>query len=299
MQLLFTLLMDSFVISSRNFTLVYILLFSLLLFGSLIDVNQWPELSLQWVGYGIILVLLFAAIMAGWFNMVAQACVRYLSVSKSEALAQNHVLEAMKLFQAFFPGVGRYFGPFAIVYGLNVSILLALSFWIYPSWPKANPLLMKAATLPIKHREAFINSLSTTQKIEMGEFSILLMLGALIYGVLWALTLLWPVYIIFYRQGGLKACLSSTAQFFRDPLRFMALLLTIGLLGVPLFLVTGLAGAANLFLAIALQFLSLLLQVFFTVLIFVYAYQVIGKPLPPEEAEVEKPDESLNNPPTP
>lgn len=299
MRLLFTLLTDSFVISSRNFTLVYILLFSLLLFGSLLNVNQWPDLSAQWLGYGVILLLLFAAIMAGWFNMVAQACVRFLSVPRTEALQQNYVVESMKLFQSFFPGVGRFFNSFSLVFGLNAIILMGLGYWIRPSWLNANPLLLKAATLPIEQREVFINSLSIAQKMAVGEFSLLFMLGALIYGVFWALTLLWPVYVIFYRQGGLQACFSSMGQFFRDPLRYMALILILALLGIPLFLVTGLSGPSNLFLAIALQFLNLLLQVFFAVLIFLYGYQIIGKPLPPEVAETDKPDEALKPPPTP
>ncbi|WP_303674545.1 hypothetical protein [Vampirovibrio chlorellavorus] len=286
-------------ISARNFTLVYILLFSLLLFGSLLNVNQWPDLSVQWLGYGLILLLLFAAIMAGWFNMVAQACIRFLSVPRTEALQQNYVLESMRLFQSFFPGVGRFFNSFSLVFGLNALILSGLGYWIRPSWLKANPLLIKAATLPIAQREAFINSLSIAQKLAVGEFSLLFMIGALIYGVLWALTLLWPVYVIFYRQGGIKACFSSMGQFLRDPLRYVALILILALLGIPLFLVSGLAGPSNLFLAIALQFLNLLLQVFFAVLIFLYGYQVIGKPLPPEAEEADKPDEFLNTPPAP
>ncbi len=278
-------------ISSRNFTLVYILLFSLLLFGSLVNVNQLPNLTAQWIGYGGILLLLFAAMMAGWFNMVAQACVRFLSVPRSQALQQNYVMESIKLFQSFFPGIGRFFGSFSLVYALNAMILIALGYWVRPSWLKANPLLPKAATLPIEQREAFINSLSVGQKVELGEFSLLFMLGALIYGVFWASTLLWPVYVIFYRQGGLRACFSSLTQFFRDPLRYLALILILAFLGLPLFLITGLAGPGNLFLAIALQFLNLLLQVFFAVLIFMYGFQVIGKPLPPEEEDADKPDD--------
>lgn len=299
MKQLFALLFESFVISSRNFTLVYMLLFSLLLFGSLLNINQSPQLSPEWILYGVLMLLLFAAVMAGWFNMVAQACLRSVSLPKEELARQNYIQESLRLFQAFLPGVGQFFTQFASVYALNAAIIIALSRWLEPFWSKIKPLMMQAASLPPEQRETFVHELSTNQKLAVGEFSLWLTLAMFLFGVFWALTMLWPTYVIFYRQTGIQACLSSLLRFFKDPLRVLALIVSMAALSIPMFLLllTGVNATGNLVVAIGLQFLNLLLQVYFAVLIFMYAYQYIGKPLVCTPSGTDPADELPQTPP--
>src|SRR6476646_2151784 len=111
MRQLLTVLMDSFVIGSRNFTLVYVFLFTLLLFQSLLSSAGMPAWEWRWASYLLILYLLFSDIMAGWFSMVGQACTQFLGKPRLEALAENHAKAAFLLFRNFLPGIGQFFVP--------------------------------------------------------------------------------------------------------------------------------------------------------------------------------------------
>jgi hypothetical protein len=297
MRQLLTVLIHGFVISSRNFTLVYIFLLSLLLFESLLRLGGTPQFEWRWAIFGVVLLLIFAAVMAGWFNMVAQACARFLSKPKTEDLKQNHVKDSLVLFKAFFPGIGQYFIPVAIAYGLHASVLLTFGWMIRDLWTKNQALLIQVATLPLEQREGFIKNLTSPQQANLGEFSLAIFAGLGLYACFYLLTMLWPVYVIFYRKNGVKACISSAAQFFRDPLRLIGLTVLMALIGVPLFLLGGLIGASNLFLGVLFQFLNLLAEVLFTVILFVYAYQFIGKPVPPPEEQSDPSKVPLEDPP--
>lgn len=297
MRQLFTVLINSFVIGSRNFTLVYIFLLSLLLFESLLSLGGTPTLDWRWAVFGTIMLLIFAAVMAGWFNMVGQACVRFLSVPKTEALKQNHVKDSLLLFKEFFPGIGQYFAPVAMAYTLHAAILLSFGWAVRDLWIKNQDLLFKVATLPLDQRETFIRNMTPSQQTGLGEFSLTVFVGLGLYGCFYLLTMLWPTYVVFYQKNGIQACLSSMSRFFRDPLRLLALVVLIAVIWGPLFLLGGLAGASNLFLGVLFQFLNLLAEVFFTVILFVYAYLFIGKPIPPVESR-NQPDEPVENPPS-
>ncbi|WP_373533262.1 hypothetical protein [Vampirovibrio sp.] len=257
-----------------------------------------PALEWRWALFGLILLLIFAAVMAGWFNMVAQACVRFLSVPKTEALKQNHVKDSLVLFKEFFPGIGQYFGPVALAYSIHAGLLLAFGWVVRDLWAKNQALVIQMATLPLEQRESFIKNMTLSQQTSLAEFSFVILAGVGLYACFYLLTMLWPTYIIFYNKNGWQACLSSAAQFFRDPLRLISLTSIIGLIWVPLFLLGGLAGASNLLVGVVFQFLNLLAQVFFTVILFVYAYQFIGKPLPPVEAD-DPSEASAEKPPLP
>jgi hypothetical protein len=297
MRQLLTVLINGFVIGSRNFTLVYIFLLSLLLFESLLRLGGTPQLEWRWAIFGAVLLLIFAAVMAGWFNMVAQACVRFLSIPKNEALNQNHVKDSLILFKAFFPGIGQYFIQVALAYGIHASILLALAWMLSDLWNKNQALLIQIATMPLEQRETFIKNLTLPQQASLGEFSLFVFTGFGLYACFYLLTMLWPVYVVFYNKNGVKACISSAAQFFRDPIRLLGLTVLIALIWVPLFLLGGLMGASNLFLGVLLQFLNLLAEVLFTVILFVYAYQYIGKPDVAPMGESDPPEITLKEPP--
>lgn len=296
MRQLFNLLVDSFVIWSRNFTLVYIFLFGLLLFESLMSLGGFPELTWQWGLFALVMLLLFAAIMAGWFNMVAQACVRFLEPPRPEALKRNYVKDAFKLLGEFLPGVSQFFGPTAVVYGLHLSVLLVFGWLTQDLWNQNFGLLSQTALLPIDQRTEFLENLTLPERAALVQMTMTIIVGASVYSVFSMLLMLWPAFVVFYRKNGLQACLSSAAQFFRDPLKLFAIVAFILMIRVPLVLVSTFAQAFSPVLGMLLQFMNLLAEVFFTIILFVYAYQVIGKPIPePQESETSAPAENPPN----
>lgn len=296
MRQLFNLLTDSFVIWSRNFTLVYIFLFGLLLFESLMSLGGLPELTWQWGLFALIMFLLFAAIMAGWFNMVGQACVRFLEPPRTEVLKQNYVKDAFKLLGEFLPGVSQFFGPAAVVYGLHLSILLLFGWLTQDLWSQNLDLLTQTALLPIDQRAEALANLTIPERAALGQLALTVIVGALVYSVFSMLLMLWPTFVVFYRKNGLQACLGSLAQFFRDPLKLFAIVAFILLIRIPLALVGSFTQAFSPVLGMLMQFMSLLAEVFFTIILFVYAYQFIGKPIPePQESEANAPAENPPN----
>lgn len=295
MRKLFTVLIDSFVIASRNFTLVYIFLFSLFLLESLMSLGGRPELTMKWALFGLIIVMLYAAIMSGWFNMVAQACVQFLEIPKSEALKQNYVKEAFKRMGDFLPGIGQFFTPVLIVYGINLGYFALFAWLTRDLWQKSLPILTQLAGASLEQSLALQRGLSLEQQTSLAMLSLSLIVGLIIYSLLFLLLMLWPPFVVFYRKNGLEACFGSIRQFFRDPLRLIALAGINLAIRLPLLVIGPVASGGNPFLSLIFLFLNLLAEVFFTVLIFVYAYELIGKPLP---APVETDNgETANNPP--
>lgn len=296
MRQLFNLLTDSFVIWSRNFTLVYIFLFGLLLFESLMSLGGIPELTWQWGLFALIMFLLFAAIMAGWFNMVGQACVRFLEPPRTEVLKQNYVKDAFKLLGEFLPGVSQFFGPAAVVYGLHLSILLLFGWLTQDLWSQNLELLAQTALLPIDQRAEALANLTIPERAALGQLALTVIVGALVYSVFSMFLMLWPAFVVFYRKNGLQACLGSAAQFFRDPLKLFAIVAFILMIRIPLALIGSFTQAFSPVLGMLMQFMSLLAEVFFTIILFVYAYQFIGKPIPePQESEAKAPAENPPN----
>lgn len=297
MRQLLTVLTDSFTIGSRNFTLVYVFLFALLLFQSLLSSGGMPAWEWRWGLYALVLLLLFSAIMAGWFNMVGQACAQFLGKPRLEALTENQVKSAFLLFRHFLPGIGRFFAPVSVAYFVQTALGLLLAYPISRLWMKNAALLMKVATMDVANRMAFIQKLPLAQQTNLGEVSFWILTGFLAYSLFSMLIMLWPVYVVFYNQGGLKACLLSILQFFRDPLRLIAISLLVAGLRIPLFLLSGMAAANSLFLGATIQMLGLLVEVLVAIIIFVYAYQRIGKPVPPENADTS--ETTLDKPSSP
>lgn len=295
MRKLFTVLIDSFVIASRNFTLVYIFLFSLFLLESLMSLGGMPEFTLKWALFGLIIVMLYAAIMAGWFNMVGQACVQFLEIPKSEALKQNYVKEAFKRLGDFLPGIGQFFTPVLVAYGVHLAYFALFGWLTRDLWQKNLPILMRLAGTSVEQSIQFQLSLSLEQQASLGMLTLSILGGLLVYSLLFLLLMLWPPFVVFYRKNGIEACFGSIRQFFRDPLRIIALAGINLAIRIPLLIIGPLASGGNPFVSLIYIFLNLLAEVFFTVMIFVYAHQLIGKPLPaPVETDS---GETANNPP--
>ncbi len=229
--------------------------------------------------------------------MVAQASIRFLSQPRPEALQQNYALESFRLFPAFLPGIGRFFGPVALAYAVQFAVPILLFLWKPQLWISNVAILEKMAATNLLHRFQFLQTLSEAQFASFLEFSLLLTLGFAAYVFISLLIMLWPVYVVFYGKGGLEACAQSALRFLRDPLRLFAIFALIQCVRLPLILLLGLAGANNLFLAVGAQMMSLIIDVFMTVTLFVYGYHLIGKPSLSEPSD--SPEKPLETPPTP
>lgn len=295
MRKLFTVLSDSFVIASRNFTLVYIFLFSLFLLESLTSLGGRPEFTLKWGIFALIIVMLYAAIMAGWFNMVGQACAQFLDRPKSEALSQNYVKDSFKRLGDFLPGIGQFFAPVLVAYGVYIAYFGLFAWLTRDLWEKNLPILFKLAGATFEQSIQIQLGLTIEQKNALLVLVMALFCGMAIYAVFFMLLMLWPPFVVYYRKGGIEACFASIRQFFQDPLRLIGLALINLAIRMPLILAGPILSGSNPFLAVLFLFLNLLAEVFFNVMLFVYAYELIGKPLPvPIESDS---SETAQNPP--
>jgi hypothetical protein len=284
MQQLFTLFMDSFVIWSRNFTLVYIFLLGLFVFGVILGQAGSPGMDWHWFLLAFILLLILAAMMAGWFNMVALACVRFLEAQpRGQALQPVSPLDAFSLFRAFLPGIGRFFVNIAFGYFIQIAVATLLLLAAQPLWVKNTALLEKMASLGLDDRLRYIETLSQAQLTSLSELSLFLLGALVVYAVFAMLIMLWPAFVVYYGDNALKACWRSIRQFLRDPLRLVAISLFLLALKIPFFFLgsslnpTGSASVS--FLAAGVQLLSLLVEIYAAIVIFVYVYQAVGKPV--------------------
>jgi hypothetical protein len=156
MRQLFTLFTDSFVIWSRNFTLVYIFLLGLFLFGAILGQSGMPGMDWHWFLLAFIMLLIFAAIMAGWFNMVATACTRFLEKPREQALQPASPVDAFSLFRSFLPGIGQFFPNIAFGYLIQIGVAVLLMLTAQPLWAKNAALLEKIASLGLDYRMRYI-----------------------------------------------------------------------------------------------------------------------------------------------
>ncbi len=281
MRKLLTILTDSFLIWSKNITLIYVFFLGLLLLSLSVSQPEAPSLALRWILMLAVGLVLFTAIMAGWYNMVALACIRYLGTPNKSIYRERAVIDAFTLFQAFLPGVGQFFlpvlGGYLIQWGMTVLLLVP----VYPLLVKNLPLLEKLPTSDFLTLYNTLDHLPIAQ-VESLNTMILSLLGALAVNALFSwLTLLWPAFVIVYDENPLKACYRSILQFFRDPLRLLGLSLLLFTIWLPLFLTSKLLVTLNnMLLGAACELTLLLLFIYAAVSIFVYTIQTLGLPQP-------------------
>ena len=293
MRKLFTILTDSFLIWSRNFTLIYVFFLALLLLGMILPQNEAPAFELRWyLLFGIVL-LLSAALMAGWFNMLAVACDRFLGRPSSSPLQTMAPLEALSLFKEFLPGISRWFLPITGGFCLQLAMLAFVLWPLQSLFSKYGHILMQLAQLPSASlsQQSFYK-LPEWQQNEISSAGFLLLIGLLIYALLSFMASLWPAFVVYYDNNPLKAYFRSIFQIFKDPLGLIGLYALIFLLRLPMAVLYAFAGASNNDLLIAgSRMLHLTMEIFILVLMFVYVYRTCGKPTP--QVEVPTPIEKL------
>lgn len=297
MKLLLTILGDSFIIWSRNFALMYILLFLSLLVGLMMPQSENPAWELRWILLFLTILLLAAAVMSGWFHMVGRACHLYLQEAKKirersdspeNALPANIPLQALMLFREFLPGVSRYFLSVTTALLMHLLVPFLLFLKLQPLWAANAPLMdkfYKAAMATPNLNQQDLSRIFAPQELHSLEGLAMATLGALfVYGLFSMLTMLWPAYIVLYRKSAIAAYRDSIVRFFKDPLR---LLLVSGVFMTLQFILnlgasTG-ASANSFFLLIFCQFASLMLEIYMAVVIFVYVLRMAGEPTWEEE----------------
>lgn len=280
MRKLFSVLADSLMIWSRNFTLIYVLLFSSLLFELLIPRNESPALEPRWFLLAGVMLLLFGAVMAGLYRMVALACDRFLGQPREQALRQASPKDALTLFQAFLPGISQ--SMFPIVGGYLVQLLMAVLL-LLPTQPllmKYLPMLQKMLPMGTNERMNLLLALPVAQQDELSALFLMLLVGMAVFALFGLMTILWPAFVVYYRNNPLKACARSMLQFFKDPLTMIGLVVVLIGIRIPLFLLNSVGvGSGNYLISMLVTLMALFVEIFIAIAVFVYVYQAVGKPI--------------------
>lgn len=302
MQLLFSVFRDSFVIWSRNFTLVYIF-FLLIGVSSLViaplGLASFDARSLSLI---VLLELIFSAFMAGLFYMVTCASTRYLENRSTPAVGAKGsqsvtVFSSFAAFRDFLPGIGAFFVPVAVGYAIQFGVLAALLWWIRPMWQQVLPLMQRLGNdlMAGASQDAVIHSLTLSQKASLGQLGLAIVVIMLIYSVFSTVVMLWPVFTVMYEDNPFKAYARSALQFLRDPFRLVALSLTLFLIKLLLTMFTMMDG---MFFEILGRLSLMLLEIYTIVTLFVYAYHAVGKPvLSPDESDTSSSSDMSEKPP--
>jgi len=291
MRKLFSILTDSLFIWSRNFTLIYVFLLALLLLQMFIPDNIPLRLEMRWYLLGSALLLLFSAMMSGFYGMVRLACERFFAKTREQAARETSPVDAITLFQGFFPGVSQFLlpivGGYLIQLGMGVLLVLPMQSLLL----KYAPLLKKMSLVGMDDRMKMLTSMPMAQQDDFLNLSSML-LGAMVAFALFSLmTILWPAFVVYYRNNPFKACFRSMVQFFKDPLGMLGLVSILFGLRVPLFLLNSIGRASgNVFITLLMLLLDLSAEIFIAILVFVYVYQTAGKPVAVlDEQEPSKP----------
>jgi len=94
------------------------------------------------------------------------------------------------------------------------------------------------------------------------------------------MTILWPAFVVYYRNNPLKACARSMLQFFKDPLTMIGLVVVLIGIRIPLFLLNSVGvGSGNYLISMLVTLMALFVEIFIAIAVFVYVYQAVGKPI--------------------
>lgn len=249
--------------------------------------EEMPSLSWRWGLLILVVLLLAAAVMSGWFNMIATACTRYMERKEKSQEGTFSSLESFTLFRSFLPGIAADFPQFTLGALIQLGVVALLGFLVYPSWTESRELLMQIQT----QGQSILENLTPAQERSLAEFSLMSLLALLLYLLFWLLTMLWPVYIVLYGANAFQAYWRSFMQFVRDPFRLLAI--SVLFATAQILPMIGTATGLEL-LMIVMLFVGMLANIYMLIVMFVYALQVIGKSTAQPQLGS---NEALNNPP--
>jgi hypothetical protein len=234
-----------------------------------------PAIDWRWLALILLVSLTIAAFLCGWFSMIAKACGNYFEAPKEKLLSLGYIPQAFSLFREFLPGVSRLFPAMALGVLLHTAVVMGLLWWVHPALEKLWTLLQTLQAngndqMDLTPYEPALQAISR----EMSKAS-------LVYVAFSLLTMLWPAFVVYYHDNALTAYCRSAMQFLRDPLR----LIGIGVFFFCLQAVLSLGMFTNSeMVAIFSQFAGWLAEIYMAVVLFVYVYRMVGKPVP-EAAE--------------
>lgn len=298
MRLLLTVLTDSLIIWTRNFTLIYIVLFSQFFLGAILPKDTLPAWEWRWLLLYVAVILVISAISAGWFSMVAAACTRFLGRPREEALRDLSPLTAFSLYKEFFPGIARFFPSIAGGMLIHGGAILLLFSAIHPLWAANHLILEKLIQADLPQREAAIQALSFGEQVSLGQLSLVLMAGMVVYVGFVLLFMLWPAFVVYYGDGTLKAFWRACLQYIKDPLRMFPLSGLFLVMGTSLYVLTGLSAIAGPFVMLMVLLSLLLVLVYMAITTFVYVYHSVGKPVERPEQKPGADSDTVGQPPT-
>lgn len=302
MSTIFRLFSDSFAVFRRNMILVYPLLLFLLLVSVLMhpESGALPTLDMKWILLIGSIILLFFAFLAGWNNMMYEACRRWVFPDKTPPVPASQTQtpptgaepfkEIFSLFGYFLPGVGEFFGSFLIGGLIQVGVALLIFYGAQTLIEQGGgvPHVLEKMTALKTQAEVntFIAGLPVTEQEQMGRFSMVLLGAMAVYGMFYLLTMLWGPYVIVHRVNVFKAYGLSMRQWVRDPLRILA----IALLFFMVYSLLLLLQPNDMGLMLLFQFIFLFLKTLFGLVLFVYllqthpSEQAMHPPVIPEES---------------
>lgn len=289
MPSLFALLGQTAKILGRNLVLLYPFLFFLIIVSFLLPQSgEMPNLEPRWLVLFSVLFLFYTAFCAGWFNMM-HAAVQEQIVPPTALPSGEEVpkpWDAFKLFGAFLPGVGRFFGAFTVghlIQVVMVGLLILGVQWGMDHWLVGiEPLLKKVLALRSTEGsfqsagiQQFLHTFSPQQMEVLNQFVMLVFGAFLTYGLFYLLTMFWAPLVVGRGLNPVKAYLSSMGRCFRDPLR----ILTIGLLYVSVLFALQWVTAmlSHPLMLVLAQFLQVVINLYFSMLLFLYVAYMPGR----------------------
>lgn len=297
MKQLFSIITDSFAIWVRNFSLVYVLLLGLMLTALLSPKEAMPSLDTRWLFMSGILLLLMGSFIAGWFNMIATACRRFIERSKLNTSTSNDMMDNLTLFKAFLPGISMHLLSVTANFLILGGLIFLFSVLIQPLWEQ-NIGFIEAQVARGHFDPQALLSLPPKQLEQMQELALLFWFAFICIVVFMMLTALWPAFVTLYGDNIFKAYWQSILKFFRDPFRFLFLTaLYLGSQLVFMMISAALAPASTL-LGVTIQLFGLMFSIYAMITLFMYTIRTTERPLmaePLDEPTPKQPDDDAED----
>ncbi|MGE0200966.1 MAG: hypothetical protein AB7P76_08365 [Candidatus Melainabacteria bacterium] len=281
---LWHLVTESFTLLRQYWVLVYPVMLLLMLIMLVTPETATPSLDTRWLFFIGILLLVMVAFTAGVFHMAYHAVRNQSPLTTAEKPRPTgedpKPTYAFQLLRHFLPGVGGNFFAFTAGALIHLLILAALIFMMILLVEREGGVpaaLSRLYTDPALQQAIHagdsdtliktIRALSATDVDAINHFLNLISSGLLAYGFISLLTIFWPVYVTAYDANVVTAYFKSIGRFFRDPLR----LLFLGGFYLALSISINVLFTASAWLAVIRPLATIVLDIYFVLMLFVYA----------------------------
>ncbi len=277
----------------------------LMFLGSMVPPQALLSMSPPVIAFAIVIAMIALAFKAGCFAMIYHAVHHFqdrqkkldetgIRISTSGEIPPEDMakltpdfFEIFGLLKEFFPGISNYMTRFIVgeIIHFAIIVLLVLGVSSLMEHIGGLPRIMDRfqENMTPEQIQALARSLSPVEQKAITDAAGLILSGLGLYLLFGLLTFLWPMIVITQGASAWGAYLKSIRQFFKDPLRLIAMgllyLLLVGLLEV-------FSLVPNVWIASLLQFMALMNSIYFTVVLFFYTTQALPEViLPPLEGD--------------